>query len=172
MHGTIDCPSARCRSLHHAQERGLNKCTGLARKRSAAQAASHPLTLASALPSPQAEVAPQLLGDVLALLAPLAHGGYLAPRCSNLALQFVTAAVDEKAPYKALKPHLDGLMTHVVLPMLAFDDSDAELWQDDPAEYVRKVRQAYMSGHLCAWCLGPRASDSTARRHAIALCRR
>lgn len=88
----------------------------------------------------QAEVAPQLLGDVLALLAPLSTGGYLAPRCANLALQFVTAAVDEKEAYKALKPHLDGLMIHVVLPMLAFDDADSELWVDDPSEFVRKVR--------------------------------
>lgn len=93
---------------------------------------------------------------MLALLAPLAHGGYLAPRCANLALQFVTAAVDEKAPYKALKPHLDGLMTHIVLPMLAFDNSDAELWEDDPTEYVRKVRRhaglAALVGFIHVFC--------------------
>ena len=88
----------------------------------------------------QAEVAPQFLEDELALLAPCASGGWLAPRCANLALQFVAAAVDEKEPYKALKPHLDGLLQHVVVPMLAFDDADAELWADDPAEFVRKVR--------------------------------
>lgn len=85
-----------------------------------------------------AEVAPQFLEDVLALLQPVAAGGWLAPRCANLALQFVTAAVDEKGPYRALKPHLDGMLLHVVLPLLAFDDDDAELWADDPAEFVRK----------------------------------
>lgn len=26
----------------------------------------------------------------------------------------------------------------VVLPLLAFDDADAELWHDDPEEYIRK----------------------------------
>lgn len=28
----------------------------------------------------------------------------------------------------------------VVLPQLCFDDEDAELWEDDPQEFVRKVR--------------------------------
>lgn len=77
---------------------------------------------------------------MLALLGPLASGGWLAPRCTNLALQFVTAALEEKEPYKALKPHVNGLLLHVALPMLAFNDDDAELWADDPAEFVRKVR--------------------------------
>lgn len=55
-------------------------------------------------------------------------------------LQFVTAALEEKEPYKALKPHIDGLLLHVVLPMMAFNDDDAQLWEEDPAEFVRKVR--------------------------------
>jgi hypothetical protein len=93
----------------------------------------------SSLHARQAEAAPQFLEDVLALLHPLAGGGWLAPRCANLALQFVTAAVEEKVPYAALKPHLDGLLLHVALPLLAFNDVDAELWADDPAEFVRKV---------------------------------
>ncbi|KAI8465003.1 MAG: armadillo-type protein [Monoraphidium minutum] len=86
-----------------------------------------------------AEASLTLLEDVLALLAPLASGsGWLAPRCANLALQFVTAALEEKEPYRALKPHIDGLLLHVALPLLAFNDDDAELWADDPAEFVRK----------------------------------
>lgn len=30
-------------------------------------------------------------------------------------------------------------MLQVVLPQLCFDDEDAELWEDDPQEFVRKV---------------------------------
>jgi len=30
-------------------------------------------------------------------------------------------------------------MLHVAMPLLAFDAHDAELWRDDPAEFVRKV---------------------------------
>lgn len=28
----------------------------------------------------------------------------------------------------------------MVLPQLCFDDEDAELWEEDPQEFVRKVR--------------------------------
>lgn len=86
---------------------------------------------------------------MLALLHPLASGGWLAPRCTNLALQFVTAAVEEKAGYAALKPHIDGLLLHVVLPMLSFNDDDSELWADDPAEFVRKVGEGRALGCVC-----------------------
>ncbi len=30
------------------------------------------------------------------------------------------------------------LIQHVVIPMLAFDDLDQELWDEDPEEYIRK----------------------------------
>jgi len=31
----------------------------------------------------------------------------------------------------------------VVLPQLCFDDEDAELWEEDPQEFVRKVSLSY-----------------------------
>jgi hypothetical protein len=37
-----------------------------------------------------------------------------------------------------------ALILQVVLPQLCFDDEDAELWEDDPQEFVRKVRN-----HIC-----------------------
>lgn len=84
------------------------------------------------------EASLQLLEDALALLHPLASSGWLAPRCANLALQLVSAALEEKDAYRALKPHVDGLLLHVVMPMLEFKDADGALWADDPAEFVRK----------------------------------
>ena len=42
-----------------------------------------------------------------------------------------------------LLPHRTPLtcaLCSVVFPMLCFDDEDAELWEDDPQEYIRKVR--------------------------------
>lgn len=32
------------------------------------------------------------------------------------------------------------VLAQVVLPQLCFDDEDAELWEEDPQEFVRKVR--------------------------------
>jgi hypothetical protein len=34
--------------------------------------------------------------------------------------------------------HSQTLLTNVVMPQLTYNDEDAELWQDDPQEYVRK----------------------------------
>lgn len=80
----------------------------------------------------------QLLEDHLALLARLAEpGAYLSPRVVSLALQYVGRAVEIKESYALLKPHVDAMLT-VVFPLTCFNDDDAELWDEDPQEYVRK----------------------------------
>jgi hypothetical protein len=81
----------------------------------------------------------QLLEDHLALLARLADGtARYSPRVTNLALQYVSRAVELKDPYKVLQPHVDAMLAAVVFPLVCFSDDDAELWQDDPQEYIRK----------------------------------
>ena len=42
------------------------------------------------------------------------------------------------APYKLLAPSLPQLLTTVAFPLLCFSAADAELWSDDPHEYIRK----------------------------------
>jgi hypothetical protein len=36
--------------------------------------------------------------------------------------------------------HVYHIYLQVVLPLLCFDEEDAELWEEDPQEFVRKVR--------------------------------
>ena len=43
-------------------------------------------------------------------------------------------------PFSPTPPPLACALCSVVFPMLCFDDEDAELWEDDPQEYIRKVR--------------------------------
>lgn len=43
------------------------------------------------------------------------------------------------------------LCCSVVFPMLCFDDEDAELWADDPQEYIRKVRASQFGGCVHGW---------------------
>lgn len=74
----------------------------------------------------------------MALLATLPQGNYLTPRVINLSLRIVTHALTLPSTYRALQPHLQQLVQHVVFPMLCFNDEDAELWEDDPHEYIRK----------------------------------
>ena len=57
----------------------------------------------------------------------------------NLVLQYLTHAVGVSSSWKLVKPHITTLLTNCVFPLMCFDDEDAELWEDDPQEYIRKV---------------------------------
>jgi len=78
------------------------------------------------------------LQSYMQLLAVLPAGGYLPDRIVNLAIQYLTTALGEANTYKVVKPQLDGLMFTIVFPIMCFNAEDAELWQDDPHEYIRK----------------------------------
>ena len=49
-------------------------------------------------------------------------------------------AVGVSSSWKLIKPHMATLVSSCVFPLMCFDDEDAELWEDDPQEYIRKVR--------------------------------
>lgn len=49
------------------------------------------------------------------------------PRCS----------VKLKTTWKLMKPHVPAIVGYFVFPMLCFSDDDAEMWEDDPVEYIR-----------------------------------
>ena len=57
----------------------------------------------------------------------------------NLALQYLTTAVNLSATWKQMKAHIGSLLGSVVFPLCCFNDEDEELWHDDPQEYIRKV---------------------------------
>lgn len=61
----------------------------------------------------QEHVSSQFLEDQLHVLRPLAAGQYLAPRVTNLALQYLTRALELKTTYKQLKPHIEPLLSQV-----------------------------------------------------------
>ena len=37
-----------------------------------------------------------------------------------------------------MKPHVPAIVGFFVFPMLCFNNGDAEIWEDDAVEYVRK----------------------------------
>ncbi|MEW5303971.1 MAG: hypothetical protein WDW36_006614 [Sanguina aurantia] len=84
------------------------------------------------------ECIPQFLDAHLALMAGLSAGQYLSPRVTNTLFQFVTYAIGIKSTYKAVKDHWDNIVNNVAFPMMCFDEQDQELWDDDPAEFIRK----------------------------------
>lgn len=86
----------------------------------------------------QKECSLTFLQAALAQLATLTQGGYQSPRVINLLLQYITQALAYSHTWKALKPHVEQMLLHVVFPLLCFDDEDAALWEEDPQEYIRK----------------------------------
>lgn len=62
----------------------------------------------------------------------------------------------------------------VVFPLLCFDDEDAELWEDDPQEYIRKVGGGVLGcgfkrvGRMAGWDDDPQACTADARQVAAA----
>ncbi len=83
---------------------------------------------------------PQFLEAHLRLMEAHASGTWLSPRVINLALQFLTQAVEVKETYGLIKPHVEPLLYGVVFPLLCYDDEDDDTWHNDPQEYIRKVR--------------------------------
>jgi importin-7 len=86
----------------------------------------------------EASCAEPVLAAVLQELSAISRGEYLAERVANYVLHYVCAAVGNPKLWKLLKPHSQDIVKHALLPLLAFNQDDAELWTEDPQEYVRK----------------------------------
>eukprot|EP00873_Tetraselmis_striata_P029005 jgi/Tetstr1/449269/TSEL_036472.t1 len=84
------------------------------------------------------ECVPKFLEAVQMLLVAKAQGQWLPPRVVNLLLQFMSYSVSRADTYKLIKPHMNMMLINIVFPILCFDDEDAELWENDPQEYIRK----------------------------------
>ena len=46
-------------------------------------------------------------------------------------------SVKPKSTWELLKPHFESLVSSFVFPQLSFTPSRQELWDDDPADFVR-----------------------------------
>ena len=49
--------------------------------------------------------------------------------------------------WKVLHPYFDTLLQDVIVPLLSFTPELAELWEDDPLEYIRYNTSMFMSGN-------------------------
>ncbi|KAJ1877100.1 Nonsense-mediated mRNA decay protein 5, partial [Kickxella alabastrina] len=63
---------------------------------------------------------------------------WMSLRVRSLVAQLLSDCVKEKSAWKLLKPHVEGIVSHFIFPQLCFSESDQELWEDNPVEYVQK----------------------------------
>uniref|UniRef100_A0AAQ5Z8K7 Importin N-terminal domain-containing protein n=1 Tax=Amphiprion ocellaris TaxID=80972 RepID=A0AAQ5Z8K7_AMPOC len=62
---------------------------------------------------------------------------YVAPRVLQQTLNYINQGIAHALTWKNLKPHIQGIIQDVVFPLMCYTDSDEELWQEDPYEYIR-----------------------------------
>lgn len=63
---------------------------------------------------------------------------YLPQRVLQQCINYLNTCVEHLFTWKLLKPNISQIIEKVIFPLLCYTDEDDELWQTDPAEYVRK----------------------------------
>jgi hypothetical protein len=64
-------------------------------------------------------------------------GTYMPPQHLSWLLRYVESALEPSQTWKVMKPLIPELVETILFPLMCFNDEDAELWEDDPSEYVR-----------------------------------
>lgn len=62
---------------------------------------------------------------------------YVAPRVLQQALNYLNQGVSHAFSWKFMKPHIQPIIQEVIFPLMCHSDSDEELWDTDPQEYIR-----------------------------------
>eukprot|EP01012_Entosiphon_sulcatum_P009861 TRINITY_DN1566_c0_g1_i1.p1 TRINITY_DN1566_c0_g1~~TRINITY_DN1566_c0_g1_i1.p1 ORF type:complete len:1053 (+),score=227.95 TRINITY_DN1566_c0_g1_i1:272-3430(+) len=67
------------------------------------------------------------------------QGKFVSPQVLTTALNFILNALDFKVTYAVILGNLDALLFNIIFPLLRYTPADAELWEDNPQEYLRKL---------------------------------
>ena len=87
----------------------------------------------------QKDFAPKFLRLFLNLIGARNSGAaYQSPRVCNAMLQYCTLGIRYPNTYKVMKGQLQQIMAELILPFLCFSPGDRQLWDEDPAEFVRQ----------------------------------
>jgi len=62
---------------------------------------------------------------------------YIAPRVIQQTLNYLNEGVSHSLTWKLMKPHLIGIISEIVFPLMCHNEEDQELWESDPVEYIR-----------------------------------
>ncbi|KMZ59542.1 putative Importin-7 [Zostera marina] len=74
----------------------------------------------------------------LRLLNAIRSNNYLPDRVINLILQYLSTSISKSSMYNLLSSQLDVVLFEIIFPLICFNDTDQNLWNEDPHEYVRK----------------------------------
>lgn len=74
---------------------------------------------------------------LLQILDEKRRGQFVAPRVLQLTLSYLNKCVNLSFSWKLLRPHVQAVVKEVLLPLLCFSKKDAQLWEEDPHEFIR-----------------------------------
>lgn len=80
-----------------------------------------------------------LLTPVMNTLMVKSSGGFVTDQVHRMCISYVCNSVEMSPTYKLLKPHMEYILFSVIMPTLCLSESDLELFEDDPQEFIRKV---------------------------------
>lgn len=66
-----------------------------------------------------------------------------------------------------MQPHFDTLLRDIILPLLSHSDELAEMWEDDPLEYIRYNTTMYVSMHSPNDAAATLIKDACTKRKGI-----
>lgn len=79
-----------------------------------------------------------LLESQLKLLAKKSAGQWVSPRVIQLSLSYIEQCVTHSQTWIKIKGEIFvTLLKKICFPLMCFSEEDAELWEDDPEEYIR-----------------------------------
>lgn len=121
-----------------AKKWAMRICNRIFQRYSSPRGHSHPQHKAFAQHF-KTHYAPSLVQAYIQQLGQLATpGGFLSDRVVNYALSLLQSAVPRKELYPLISTAAPVLVYRVTFPLLCFTPADAELWEEDPQEYIRK----------------------------------
>lgn len=82
------------------------------------------------------------LAPVMNTLALRSNGSFVTDNVFRNCIAYISGASEMSPSYKAMKPHMDFILTKVVFPSLCMTDTELEMFDTDPVEFVRRVHAA------------------------------
>ena len=64
-------------------------------------------------------------------------GNYVPIRVLTMSIYFIDNSIQSPIAYQVIEPQIESFFPEVIFPLLCFNQDDAELWINDPHEYIK-----------------------------------
>eukprot|EP01080_Neovahlkampfia_damariscottae_P008673 gene8673-620_t len=74
---------------------------------------------------------------MIAIVQSSIKGSYVPIRVLTMSIYYIDNSIQSPVGYKAIEPQIETFFPEVIFPLLCFNQDDAELWINDPHEYIK-----------------------------------